>query len=378
MAWRLRSSRPRCPAWLGQVSRWAPSTLLLLVVVAVSVIILDGCTAPARYRVLSFFFDGVPPPEGWTGPTPGWYPPPEGTVQIVDEPAEQKITYYHKPYIERQCFDCHDREGTYQAPQYTASLCRRCHESYTRVETDDWVHGPVNQGDCSLCHQAHKSDNPGLLTMAQPAMCFNCHDPGFIQSDPMHAQLPADVKCSDCHDPHAAGNRLMLADSRTYARRDAVRKVEISSHAEWQRTDCARCHRLDEGNRVVENVNAVCLECHDPAKQASTFRSAHKPVLEGQCVTCHTPHKSTRPHLLHPTAEKMCLTCHSVQQVRANPDHPNVTRVDCLLCHAGHASDEPHLLRSQLLAESVQPSPPEAVVPEATVPETAAPEGGTP
>jgi predicted CXXCH cytochrome family protein len=79
----------------------------------------------------------------------------------------------------------------------------------------------------------------------------------------------------------------------------------------------------------------------------------HEAVVKQQCTTCHTPHRSPRPHLIRALAEELCLKCHKPEEFRG-PRHPVVTRADCLLCHRGHWSLEPHLLKPEIprLAET--------------------------
>ncbi|MCC6680321.1 MAG: hypothetical protein IT445_05400 [Phycisphaeraceae bacterium] len=350
----LRLFRCRLVRCLRTAAALAPSALLLTLALGGTGLLLYGCSEPQRYRVLSFFFDGVPRPGSVPGSGDSLLEQREQSLARAVAEEAKPVTWYHKPYIDRQCFDCHDREGTYQAPQSGALTCRRCHEGYFKIEPYDWVHGPVNNGNCSLCHQAHKSPHEGLLTDAQPQLCFNCHDPGFIRTDPLHATLGDDPQCSDCHDPHAAGNRLLLADARTWQRRDAIRRVDVSEHPAWDKADCARCHDVDSGNQVRQQVDQVCLECHGPLTQETRYATLHEPVAQGQCTTCHTPHRSTRPHLIKPQAEQLCYNCHDPAQLR-NSTHPPVVRGDCTLCHAGHGADNPDLLKPPLLA--VYPPP---------------------
>lgn len=351
----LRPSRRR----LAAAVRWLPSVALLALALGLGAAFMLGCaSAEQRYKVLSFFFDGVPPPQGYQGPVYDLLAKREQVlaravqVQRPTETAEQKITWYHQPYVQRQCFDCHEREAGYGTPDDATAACRRCHDSYFEIEPYDWVHGPVASGECGLCHEPHQSEHQYLLTEGQPALCFECHDPGFVATDPYHAALGPEPVCSDCHDPHAAGNRLLLADSRTYQRRMDIRRVERSEHAAWERSDCARCHQTEQGNRVVDDVDRVCLECHEPVIQQAqaNLANVHEPITEGKCTACHTPHRSPRPALLLPTAERTCYGCHDPAAIRT-PEHPNVTRVDCVLCHRGHGGDNPHLLRDELTAD---------------------------
>ncbi len=325
--------------------RWG-RLLAFCALVAGSIGLFVGCSDPvARYRALSFFFDGVPVPEQLQGEVSMYDPRqiPPGERAELKPPDQPQVTFYHEPYATRNCFGCHDRERGYgKMIGGDRQVCQRCHRDYFQPEPNDWMHGPVVMGECQLCHEAHKSTIENLLTQDQPPLCFDCHSARFIAEDPFHAPLD-DLTCSRCHDPHAAGNRLLLADSRTYQRRRGEGLTAVSEHPEWTREQCEMCHVVGESNRLVDDVDSICLTCHqDQVDQAR--QGAHQPIAEGRCNVCHTPHKSPRPNLIHPTAEKICLTCHKPDEF-ASPPHPNVTRVDCLMCHRGHDADRDHLLR---------------------------------
>jgi predicted CXXCH cytochrome family protein len=344
---------------------------VLLVFVA-GPLLYQGCSNPKRYHVLSFFFDGVPVPEGMSVTIPEWAKDPtqgpagEGfpTTAPGDNRAANgeapKSFIFHKPYMDRNCTACHDMNLGFKPIKANAELCIKCHRSHIDVEADDWVHGPSGLGQCSLCHAAHKSESPGLLAVAQPELCLKCHDAAFIEKDPFHSAL-TDKTCSNCHDPHASGNRLLLADGRTYQWREKKQGVEIKrGHPMWGKEDCAKCHYTEKSNAMRDNVDQVCLTCHDKIQTADPGTKLHEAVAKGKCIVCHTPHSSRRPHLIRQTAEKICLQCHKLDEVR-KPGHPNVTRVDCLICHAGHSAPQPHLLRPNIAGPERGPATQPAV-----------------
>lgn len=347
------------------VWRTAPAAMGLLALLA---LVFTGCQDEVkRYETLSFFFDGVPPPEGYDLPPQpepllgpwGIEIDPESELgkqmlakreaRLAEMPLEEaEPTYfYHTAYKNRDCFGCHDQSQGYTPPATGAALCNKCHESYTEFEHDDWVHGPVVVGQCGWCHEAHKSEFPSLTREAQPQLCMSCHDQAFIDHDPFHAAME-NPNCSDCHDPHASGNRLLLADSRTYQRRAKTMPLLPSPHASWPKDLCSSCHVPERSNQLTEDVDATCLKCHEISKLAGTGENKlHEAVSDGKCTTCHMPHRSSMPKLLRADAEKKCYQCHKPEEVRT-PNHPDVTRVDCLLCHTGHHSDRPSLLKADI------------------------------
>ena len=170
-----------------------------------------ACAPTARYRVLNFFFDGVPKPgsEGVVGGAQA--------VQVEISPFRQalieaarnappikipeapKIVSVHKPVAEKRCTECHDTSRGLEAMARDATLCDKCHKEQRLKE--GWSHGPLNLGTCVPCHQPHESPYPHLLERPVPELCFYCHsEEGFTEKE--YHDVPNWTECSACHDPH--------------------------------------------------------------------------------------------------------------------------------------------------------------------------------
>lgn len=158
-----------------------------------------GCTPEKHYKVLSFFFDGVPDPnapvvtDGEEGGTPG-------------QPVARAIL--HKPFAENKCDACHaTATGKFEDfDKADESSCAKCHE---HVQTQFAVmHGPVAIGGCLFCHVPHESTIPALLVDAAPAVCMTCHDRELLPANPPdHA---TDRSCLECHVGHGSERRGLL------------------------------------------------------------------------------------------------------------------------------------------------------------------------
>jgi predicted CXXCH cytochrome family protein len=309
-----------------------------------------GCGSDeSRYKVLSFFFDGVPNPNE---PTP---PAAAGPDAGLDEqghpvaapapgqPPPVPVVSEHSPYKNRECFACHQTESSLVATGQGAATCRKCHADYLNPPPDQWVHGPAVLELCTRCHEPHKSQYASLLTKPARDLCLGCHtEPGLLDR-PEH-RATADKACSACHDPHMAGNRLLLVDAGTAKRRHLEKRPALE-HAPYKERKCTLCHVPEASNALVANLDKVCLTCHEKVLAAVAGLPHHKALDQGKCVVCHSPHSSPLPAMIRPTAEQMCFSCHKVDDIR-KPGHPLVERADCLLCHKGHASEHDHLLRS--------------------------------
>lgn len=165
-----------------------------------------ACAPTTRYRVLSFFFDGVPPPPGMEiaepmGPGES-ISPFRAALQAMPRaelPDVAQIVSVHAPYAERQCSECHGSVMTLDAIPRDAALCDRCHLEQ-RVE-EGWNHGPINLGTCVPCHRPHNSIYPHLLEQPVPALCLWCHADEMQRPTEYH-DVPNVDACLECHDPH--------------------------------------------------------------------------------------------------------------------------------------------------------------------------------
>jgi predicted CXXCH cytochrome family protein len=170
-------------------------------------LILLACSPQSRHRVLSFIFDGVPPPGSVEAREPSVA---ELMVQGqpgVSGPVDPQIQWasVHAPYAEERCDACHEGLLTDVIAATDQSRCLGCHGE--TALTERWDHGPVAAGQCRICHEAHVSIHPNLQSQAQPALCVMCHDaPDLMTAIPAHLGQ-ADLSCTACHDPHRSTAR---------------------------------------------------------------------------------------------------------------------------------------------------------------------------
>jgi predicted CXXCH cytochrome family protein len=110
--------------------------------------------------------------------------------------AQMSLPYHH-PLREAKmtCVDCHDPHGGGAGKNLRMAnvnqLCLECHAQYRGPFT--YQHPPVSE-NCMICHAAHGSPNPNLVTVSQPALCLQCHA-GHHDG----ASLPLVDRCTNCH-----------------------------------------------------------------------------------------------------------------------------------------------------------------------------------
>jgi predicted CXXCH cytochrome family protein len=172
----------------------------VLACVFVAAVLSVGCNATSRYKVLSFLFDGVPPPpsteaaERGTGGAPADAVPP------------RKIGYRgHGPYAAKMCDACHVAAATNALVAPAEELCFRCHEFSTDKK---YIHGPLASGGCRACHDPHSSQYRYLLVSESDTFCFHCHQPDVVAKSEVHGDIEGE--CTVCHDAHMSDQQYLL------------------------------------------------------------------------------------------------------------------------------------------------------------------------
>jgi predicted CXXCH cytochrome family protein len=158
-----------------------------------------GCSVERNYRVLSFFFDGVPDPS-LNGKKPGSTP-----GQSADPKASPTYSV-HKPYAEDRCAECHSQQ--FQLTRKDSGVCLKCHQAETSKH--ERMHGPVAAGACLWCHNPHESAYPHLFQGEARAVCTQCHDKTVLKTSKVPEHGQETVSCLACHFGHGGTNEFML------------------------------------------------------------------------------------------------------------------------------------------------------------------------
>jgi predicted CXXCH cytochrome family protein len=265
-----------------------------------------ACGTPQqRYRILSFFFDGVPLPieaERLGPDEEDGEAANAARAGLIRQFVPQDVV--HAPYAEQACGECHDRMQ-FEIGGAGAQLCKQCHDDSGAPPV--WSHPPVTEGECLTCHAPHRSKAPGLL------------------------RKPAVELCAECHDP---------SDQAFAARHGAL---------DEPRTPCTACHSGHGGDRrayLRPHEELTCAPCHRPALQP--VRHPHGPVEAGLCSQCHQAHDPEKKFDLVQEGDPLCLRCHELAALEASGRHQGEAMTGCARCHAPHGSDRAGLLRPAL------------------------------
>jgi len=173
---------------------------------------LAGCGVPARDRLVHVFFTGVDRPAaaanttgaaGAHGPaTPGTNAP----VLVASLPREP-VVHFHQPFADRNCSACHAGEHGQQLKAEGGDLCLGCHDKL--IGQAKYVHPPVDDGKCLMCHEPHQSRNSWLLSRKGRAVCLECHRLAKMEKVKGHAEMGT-AACQSCHDPHRSDLKKLL------------------------------------------------------------------------------------------------------------------------------------------------------------------------
>ncbi len=126
------------------------------------------------------------------------------------------------------------------------------------------------------------------------------------------------------------------------ARLPAKKLVAEKAHPPFGDRDCSTCHLPPDEKRALARLKkdllTECDSCHDFAKRAAAVKVPHAPVKAGRCFECHTPHASSRDHLLVEGGGSLCWGCHAkTQKVLEQPFvHSPVKLGECTKCHEIH------------------------------------------
>ena len=162
-----------------------------------------GCSEQTRYKVISFFFDGMPDPNA---------PPAAdaGGVAAAGTSAVTLMVSRHQPYSEKNCAACHAKKAGSEELDVISlkpGLCVECHKPVANQYPV--MHAPIARGACLWCHTAHESREPLLLRESPPKLCYQCHEQSLLSPETKeHADFRA--SCLNCHLAHGGPDHRLL------------------------------------------------------------------------------------------------------------------------------------------------------------------------
>lgn len=163
-----------------------------------------SCSPTTRFRTLSFFFDGVPDPNRVVFVDTVAVDTTANPLEF-NRPKEQ--FFFHPPYQERNCGLCHDLRASQRLVESQLELCYQCHDDFAK--SFKVLHGPVEAGFCTACHNPHRTKIKKLLKREGQELCLYCHSLQDVKKNEVHEEID-DVDCTECHNPHGGEDRTFL------------------------------------------------------------------------------------------------------------------------------------------------------------------------
>ncbi len=115
----------------------------------------------------------------------------------------------------------------------------------------------------------------------------------------------------------------------------AEREVRFASqHPPVLDRRCRSCHDATDRMRVdTDLMMASCRTCHP---RFFSDAVGHGPVVKGECMACHVPHRSAQPALLLLPVFDTCIECHDEPEDLSETAHSGADAENCTKCHDPH------------------------------------------
>ena len=100
-------------------------------------------------------------------------------------------------------------------------MCVRCH-AHVR-EKKPFIHGPAVL-DCIVCHEPHESKTKSLLKIIGNELCFECHyrqnREDAYKTEEHRDMEEVEFVCLACHDPHGGKDRFFVKEGVVVYKQD--------------------------------------------------------------------------------------------------------------------------------------------------------------
>ena len=250
------------------------------------------------------------------------------------------------------CLGCHDfsippLEGSHEGFNVTASKCTACHNPHNSPGDhllNTVTHEPFVDRDCESCHE----DGVGAVVQFEADMCLMCHDDKEGGTGHQHT---GEVKCIDCHSPHASRfdallhtpTRLCKGCHSDILQIQVTANSEVTLHKPLENGLCLECHKMHDSpsNRfLAKDQLSLCSGCHESIAARATDASQHDPFKKGKCSSCHATHVAAEAHMLKKEERLLCKSCHRLSTVEMTNAHGGyaLSGEHCTTCHDPHST----------------------------------------
>ncbi len=136
---------------------------------------------------------------------------------------------------------------------------------------------------------------------------------------------------------------------KCHARKDFTGAVVHKPVAQGKCSSCHSPHVARKKGLLQESVSDLCLSCHDLAEEKKGAVVVHKPVRNGNCLACHDPHKSGLKGLIRADRRgEVCFRCHEAElKTKFKYTHSPFKAGNCVACHQPHGAGHFLLLKAE-------------------------------
>lgn len=212
------------------------------------------------------------------------------TASQVHKPASEDCVTCHNPHSS-------DYQRELKSP--LAQTCLACHKDVGKKADGATVKHTAMTSDhqCANCHTSHASNHGALLKGRMDAVCLECHDkavkttegrvvadmkPVLKESKFLHGPVQAG-DCSACHEAHGSSHTELLS-----------KPFPKSFYAPFRVEDyalCFSCHQKD----MVLNAKTQSLTNFRDGDRNLHFVHVNREDKGRSCRTCHAVHGSNLP-----------------------------------------------------------------------------------
>jgi len=194
----------------------------------------------------------------------------------------------HEPIQNQMCNQCHNEPTSaepFAVKKAGYELCQGCHyDMVNEAFGKERMHWPMmDETGCINCHSPHASSEPGLLREPMKDVCGSCHADTMARQERSQTkhQPISDGDCTVCHTPHASNNLFLQQE-------ESIAEACAQCH-DWQTHST---HPIGEDVTDPRNPNLTldCLSCH--RTHGTEYKHfIYYPDVQTLCVQCHTKYR---------------------------------------------------------------------------------------
>jgi len=217
--------------------------------------------------------------------------------------AMQAAARVHPPVKEKPCTSCHNPHSSsthFVLKEAMPDLCLSCHKEIgKKLKNAKILHKPVQDGKrCGNCHSTHFAKAKGLLTGDEKSVCLDCHGTDDLGNPPLknikkelegktnlHGPIQKGM-CSGCHDPHGSDYPRLFTGPYP--------ESFYTPYKEGSYDLCLRCH---EKNLLRYPDTTIYTKFRNGNKNLH-YLHVNDARKGRTCRACHVPHAGNGQKLI--------------------------------------------------------------------------------